>query len=127
MFHCYCYIFFHLVYRRSLITIFSLCIQQRLNIQHERNKLRADKEELEIMKEDLAQERRQLHTQQQQLSTERHQLSAERKAFHDTKYNFLLDNAILPEWREEEIRKLIMFDLLIDANKHLNIFYANKK
>ena len=105
----------------------SLCIRQRLNIQHERNKLRADKEELEIMQEeleimqeDLAQERRQLHAQQQQLSTER-------KAFHDTKYNFLLDNAILPEWREEEIRKLLMFDFLIDANKQLNILYANKK
>ena len=98
----------------------SLCIRQRLNIQHERNKLRADKEELEIMQEDLAQERRQIHAQQQQLSTER-------KAFHDTKYNFLLDNAILPEWREEEIRKLLMFDFLIDANKQLNILYANKK
>lgn len=75
---------------------------------------------------ELHDEQQKLYVEREQLSTERQQLSAERKSFNDTKYNFLLDNAILPEWREEEVKKLIIFDLLIEANMHLNNFYVNE-
>jgi hypothetical protein len=60
-----------------------------------------------------------------QLDEERKKLAAERKAFNELKYKFLLDNAVVPEWKEEEVQKLLMFDSIMEANLNLNILLAS--
>lgn len=60
-----------------------------------------------------------------ELEEEKKKLAAERKEFHETKYSFLLENAALPEWKEDELKKLLLFDSLVEANVHLNMLLAN--
>ena len=60
-----------------------------------------------------------------EVEEEKKKLAAERKEFHETKYNFLIENAALPEWKEDEVKKLLMFDSLVEANLHLNMLLAN--
>lgn len=59
------------------------------------------------------------------MEEEKKKLAAERKEFHETKYSFLLENAALPEWKEDELKKLLLFDSLVEANVHLNMLLAN--
>ena len=74
---------------------------------------------------------RELAIKQQEFSTrerlfrlEEERFEKRKKEFEEEKLAFLVDNALVPEWKEKEAEKLLMFDAVVEANVNLNMLYC---
>ena len=119
--------FFPILISYNAKVLFYVFLTQEHSIAISREILREDRKEVKKLKLDLDLQTEELAVERKKIAAERLKLAGERKSFNQSKYTFLLENAIVPEWREEDVKKLLMYDFLVEANLNFNALLNSKQ
>ena len=68
-------------------------------------------------------EKREFQEMQRRFGLEKECFKVQVKEFEEKKYAFLMENSLVPEWKEKEAENLLIFYSVVQAYLNLNILY----